>query len=138
MRNPNVKEFNPHSYTRRWEISQGFKFNVEMLRRVKGFRNVLRCPRKLGAPGPKHPVSKADEKAICPDMGMQGGGFLSLWSPFLSSCPHPGRQGVGLCKDSTRGEVVASSSEDERGGKRKAGKGERKEETFVCNTLDNQ
>jgi len=82
MRNPNVKEFNPHSYTRRWEISQGFKFNVEMLRRVKEFRNVLCCPWKLAAPGPKHTASKAAEKAIRPGMGMQDGRFLSLRTPF--------------------------------------------------------
>lgn len=78
MRNPNVKEFNPYSYTRRWEISQGFKLNAEMLRRVKGVRNVLCCPWKLGAPGPKHTASKAAAKATRPDRGMQDGSFLSL------------------------------------------------------------
>lgn len=44
MRNPNVKESKPHSYSRWWEIAEVFKFNIEMLRKVKGYRNVLCCP----------------------------------------------------------------------------------------------
>lgn len=62
MRNPNIKEFNPHSYIRWWKISEAFEFNTET---VKGYGNVLCCPWKLGARGPKHTESKAAEKAIC-------------------------------------------------------------------------
>ena len=58
MRNPNIKESKPHSY-RWWELSEGFKFNIKMLRTVKQYRNVLWCSWKLGAPGPKHAESKA-------------------------------------------------------------------------------
>lgn len=82
MRNPNVKESNPHSYIRWWEISEGFKFNIEKLRIVKGPRNVLCCPWKLGAPVPWHTESKAAKKAICPVMGMKDRRFLSLHTPF--------------------------------------------------------
>ena len=82
MRNPNVKEANPHSYIRWWEISKGFKFNVEMPRTVKGYRNVLCGPWKLGTPGPKHTEGKAAGKAVCPDMRVKGVRLLSLHTPF--------------------------------------------------------
>lgn len=36
MRNPNIKESNPHSYIRWREVSKGFRFNVKMLITVKG------------------------------------------------------------------------------------------------------
>lgn len=53
-----------------------------MLRMVKGYRNVLCCPWKLGAPDPKHIDSKAAEKAICPDMRATDVRLLSLHTPF--------------------------------------------------------
>lgn len=82
MKNSNTEEFNPRSYIRWWGISEGFKFNAEKLRTVKGYRNVLRCCEKLGAPGCKHTETKTAEKAIEPDMGIKGVRFLSFHTLF--------------------------------------------------------
>lgn len=85
MRNPNIKESKPHSYIRWWEISEAFKFNAEILKTVKGYRNVLCCLWKLGVPGPKHMENKAAEKAICQTWeGRMGGFFLYTLPPFNS------------------------------------------------------
>lgn len=65
---------------------------------------------------------------------MKVGRFLCLhiYLP-LTHFLNPGRPG----SVNTLEEVAASSSKDEYVGKRKAGK-ERKEDTFICNTFDDQ
>lgn len=64
MKNSNIEGSNTRSYVRWWGISEGVKFNAEKLRTVKGYRNVLCCREKLGAPGCKHTETKTAEKAI--------------------------------------------------------------------------
>lgn len=93
MRNSNTKESNRHSYIKFWEISEGFKFNAEILGSVKGCRNVLHCPRKLGVPGPKHTKIKAAEMARYPEMGMKDVVFFLYTLPSLN-CLHPEDQGI--------------------------------------------
>ena len=113
-------------------ISEGFNFNIETLRTVKGHRDILCHSRKHGAPGPQHTKGKVTGKAACSDVRVKGVKLLSLHTPSLNYTltlkPHLEDQGVQGSMN-TLEEVAASGwvCRWEGGGR----KGQRKRHLFV-------
>ena len=115
-------------------ISEGFKFNIETLRTVKGLRNILRHSWKHGAPGPQHTKGKVAGKAVCSDVRVKGVKRLSLHTPPLNYTftpePHLEDQDVQGSVN-TLEEVAAYSNKAEYVGEREEEGRERGKDIYL-------